>query len=140
MSITDRLKKLNKWKALAILVIVLFALFIAGRVFYIETHRITLTQEQRERAESAARNAFKESLTAEFKSSTPNYGVNLDTGSGTKKIVYVSFASNNSSFEALVDLDTYEVVRASKIYYKGWMEQYHRSRYEYWAHERFFAR
>ena len=107
-------------------------------MLFIETHRITLTQEEQERVESAARNAFKESLTSDFKSNIPKFGRNMDTADGMKKVAFVSFASNNTSFVALVDLDTYEVVSVSKTYYIGWMEQ--RSRPEFWAHERFFAR
>ncbi len=138
MSIIESLKKMNKWKAFAILVIIFFALPLAGRVLFIDTHRFELTKEQQERTESAARNAFKESLTSDFKSFIPNSGMNMNTGNGTKKVAFVSFASNNSSFVALVDLDTYEVVSVSKTHYMGWMEQ--RSRPEFWAHERFFPR
>jgi uncharacterized protein YpmS len=140
MDIASYLKKLSKWKwkALAILLIAFLILFIAGRIFYIEAHRFSLTQEQKERAESAARFAFKGKLTSEFTSYTQNSGWYLDTPSGRKKIIYISFTSNNSSFGALVDLDTYEAVRISEVYYKGWMEEYNRLRPEYWAHQKLF--
>ncbi|MEM2924522.1 MAG: hypothetical protein QXQ02_00470 [Halobacteria archaeon] len=129
---------MGKWRILATLLIAFLILFIAARVLYIESHRISLTQEQREHAENAARLAFKGKLTPEFKSFTLNSGWYIDTANGTKKIIYVSFASDNSSLSALVDLDTYEIVRISEVYYKGWMEEYNRGRPEYWAHQKFF--
>ncbi len=139
-SYLKKLSKWNKWKVLAILLIFFLILFMAHRVLYIESRRISLTQEQRDRAEDAARDVFKGKLTSEFKSFTQNSGWCLDTADGTKKIVYVSFTSNNSSFSALVDLDTYEAVRISEVYYRGWMEEYNRLRPEFWAHQRFFGR
>ncbi|MEM2924798.1 MAG: hypothetical protein QXJ68_03825 [Methanocellales archaeon] len=137
MRIASYLRKLSKWRVLAILLIAFLILFIAARILYIESHRISLTQEQRERAENAARLAFEGKLTPDFKSYIQNSGWYFDTPSGIKKIVYVSFNTNNSSLGALVDLDTYEVVRISEVYYKGWMEEYNRLRPEYWVHQKF---
>ncbi len=128
---------MNLWKKFALVMIVLLVIVAGIRFAYVETHTFKLDEEHKAFAAKAALKV----LSSEIEGKDHNIiasdrGWIISTSSGERKVVPVVLTYENTTFSALVDMETGDVVRKSKVEYSGWM-----TGYQYpprWSHKRFF--
>jgi len=128
---------MNTWKKFALLMIALLIIVAGIRFAYVETHTFKLEEEQKAFAEKAA----VIGLSSEMESKDHNVSVSdqgwiISTSSGDRKVVPVVLTYGNTTLSALVDMETGDVVRKSKVEYSGWMTEYKYP--QSWSHKQFF--
>ncbi|MDD5472823.1 MAG: hypothetical protein PHU34_01610 [Candidatus Methanoperedens sp.] len=130
---------MNKWKALALVMIALLVISVGIRFVYMEAHAFQLNDEQKSFAMNAAQDALKDEMEGNnYNITVQDYGRIISTANGDKKVVRVVFTSGNISLTALVDMDTGNVVEKNKMEYSGWMTENQYQNTQRWAHKRLF--
>jgi hypothetical protein len=129
---------MNTWKKFALVMLALLIIVAGIRFAYVETHTFKLDEGQKAFAAKAA----LDGLSSEIEGNDPNItasdqGWIISTSSGDRKVVPVVLTYGNTTLSALVDMETGDVVRKSKVEYSGWMTEYQYP--ERWSHKRFFG-
>ena len=108
------------------------------RFAYVETHTFKLDEQQKAFAVKAALDVLSAEINGKDHNVTASdQGWIISTSSGDRKVVPVVLTYGNSTLSALVDMETGDVVRKSKVEYSGWMTGYQYP--ERWSHKRFFG-
>lgn len=130
---------MNKWKALALVMIVLLVISVGFRFAYMEAHTFLLNEEQKSSAINAAKDALKNEVEGNnYNITVQDHGRIISTANGDKKVVRVVFTNRNITLTALVDMGTGNVVEKNKMEYSGWMAEYQYQNPQRWAHKRLF--
>lgn len=130
---------MNKWKALALVMIALLIIAVGIRFFYMEAHTFPLNEKQKLFAINSSRDALKNEIEGNnYNIRVQDHGRIIATAKGDKKVARVVFANGNIIITALVDMDTGNVVEKNKMEYSGWMAEYQYQNTEIWAHKRLF--
>jgi len=129
---------MNTWKKFALVMIALLIIVAGIRFVYVETHTFKLDEEQK----AFAANAAVVGLSSEIEGKDHNVtasdqGWIISTSSGDRKVIPVILTYENTTLSALVDMETGDVVRKSKVEYSGWMTGYKYP--QLWSHKRFFG-
>jgi len=129
---------MNIWKKFALVMIALLIIAAGIRFAYVETHTFKLDEQQKAFVTKAA----VVGLSAEIEGKDHNVtasdqGWIISTSTGDRKVVTVVLTYENTTLSALVDMETGDVVRKSKVEYSGWMTGYQYP--ERWSHKRFFG-
>lgn len=129
---------MNKWKALALVMIALLIISTGLRFAYMEA-RFPLNEERKNFAINSAMDAMKDEMEGNnYNITIQDYGRIISTANGDKKVARVVFTNGNITLTALVDLDTGNVVEKNKMEYIGWMTEYQYQDTQRWAHKRLF--
>jgi len=129
---------MNTWKKFALVMLILLVIVAGIRFAYVETHTFKLDEEQKAFAAKAAVVGLSSEIEGKDHNVTSSdQGWIIFTSSGDRKVVPVVLIYENTTFSALVDMETGEVVRKSKVEYSGWMTEYKYP--ERWSHKRFFG-
>ena len=132
---------MNRWKALALIMIALLAIAIGVRFTYLEAHTFPIDEEKRTFAINAAQNGLRDDIgNNNFNVSVPDRGRIISTLNGDKKVVPVVLTLENITFTALIDMETGNIVEKSKMESRGWMIDYKDQNSKRWGHQRFFDR
>jgi hypothetical protein len=128
---------MNLWKKFALVMIALLIIVAGIRFAYVETHTFKLDEQQTAFVAKAA----LDGLSAEIEGTENNETVSdqgwiISTSSGDRKVVPVVLTYGNTTLSALVDMETGDIVRKSKVEYSGWMTGYKYP--ERWSHKQFF--
>ena len=112
---------------------------VAGiRFAYVETHTFKLDEEQKAFAAKAALDGLSSEIEGtDYNVTASDRGWIISTSSGDRKVVPVVLTYGNITLSALVDMETGDVVRKSKVEYIGWMTEYQYP--ERWSHKQFFG-
>lgn len=130
---------MNKWKALALVMIALLIIAAGTRFAYIEAHAFPLNEKQKTFAINSALEAMKDEMEGNnYNITIQEQGRIISTANGDKKVVRVVFTRENMTLTALVDMDTGNVVETNKMEYIGWMTEYQYQNTQRWAHKRLF--
>lgn len=130
---------MNKWKALALVMIALLVISVGIRFAYMEGHAFQLNDEQKSFAINAAKDGLKDEMEGNnYNITVQDYGRIISTADGDKKVVRVVFTRGNIALTALVDMDTGNVVEKSRVEYSGWMTEHQYQDTQRWAHKRLF--
>jgi hypothetical protein len=130
---------MNKWKALALVMIALLIIAAGLRFAYIEAHSFPLNEKQKTFAINSALEAMKDEMEGNnYNITIQEHGRMISTANGAKKVVRVVFTRENMTLTVLVDMDTGNVVEKNKMEYIGWMTEYQYQNTERWAHKRLF--
>ncbi len=130
---------MNKWKALALVMIALLVISVGIRFAYMEVHAFQLNDEQKSFAINAAKDGLKDETEGNnYNITIQDYGRIISTSNGDKKVVRVVFIRGNIALTALVDMDTGNVVEKNKLEYGGWMMEHQYQNTQRWAHKRLF--
>jgi len=129
---------MNLWKKFALVMIALLVIAAGIRFAYVETHTFKLDEQQKAFAVKAALDVLSAEINGKDHNVTASdQGWIISTSSGDRKVVPVVLTYGNSTLSALVDMETGDVVRKSKVEYSGWMTGYQYP--ERWSHKRFFG-
>lgn len=129
---------MNLWKKFALVMIALLIIAAGIRFAYVETHIFKLNEEQKAFAAKAALDGLTSEIGGKDYNVTPSdRGWIISTSSGDRKVIPVVLTYENTTLSALVDMETGDVVRKSKVEYSGWMTEYKYP--ERWSHKRFFG-
>ncbi len=116
---------MNKWKALALVMIALLIISTGLRFAYMEAHSFPLNEKQKTFAINSALEAMKDEMEGNnYNITIQEQGRIISTANGDKKVVRVVFTRGNMTLTALVDMDTGGVVEKSKVEHSGWMTEY----------------
>ncbi|MDO9097488.1 MAG: hypothetical protein Q7U60_05155 [Candidatus Methanoperedens sp.] len=130
---------MNKWKALALVMITLLIIAVGIRFVYVESHTFPLNEEQKSSAINTAKDALKNEVEGNnYNITVQEHGRIIPAANGDKKVVRVVFTNGNITLTALVDMDTGNVVEKNKMEYSGWMAEYQSQKPQRWAHKRLF--
>ncbi len=130
---------MNKWKALALVMIVLLVISVGFRFAYMEAHTFQLNEEQKSFAINSSLDALKNEVEGNnYNITVQEHGRIISTANGDKKVVRVVFTNGNITLTALVDMDSGNVVEQNKMEYSGWMAEYQYQNPQRWAHKRLF--
>ncbi len=130
---------MNKWKALALVMIALLIISTGLRFAYMEAHSFPLNEKQKTFAINSALEAMKDEMEGNnYNITIQEQGRIISTANGDKKVVRVVFTRGNMTLTALVDMDTGNVVEKNKMEYIGWMTDYQYPDPQRWAHKRLF--
>ncbi|MFZ2411710.1 MAG: hypothetical protein WAW23_09085 [Candidatus Methanoperedens sp.] len=130
---------MNKWKALALVMIVLLVISVGFRFAYMEAHTFQLNEEQKSFAINSSLDALKNEVEGNnYNITVQEHGRIISTANGDKKVVRVVFTNGNITLTALVDMDSGNVVEQNKMEYSGWMTEYQSQNPQRWAHKRLF--
>jgi hypothetical protein len=128
---------MNTWKKFALVMIALLVIVAGIRFAYVETHTFKLDEEQKTFAAKAALDGLSFEIEGKDHNVTASdRGWIISISSGDRKVVPVVLNYENTTLSALVDMETGDVVRKSKVEYSGWMTQYKYP--QSWSHKRFF--
>ena len=128
---------MNTWKKFALVMLALLIIVAGIRFAYVETHTFKLDEGQKDFATKAAVSGLSSEIEGNDRNvTTSDQGWIISTSSGDRKVVPVVLTYENSTLSALVDMETGDVVRKSKVEYSGWMTEYKYP--ERWSHKRFF--
>ena len=129
---------MNLWKKFALVMIALLIIAAGIRFAYVEIHTFKLNGEQKAFATKAALDGLSSEIERKDHNVTASdRGWIIYTSSGDRKVVPVVLTYENTTLSALVDMETGDVVRISKVEYSGWMTEYKYP--ERWSHKRFFG-
>ncbi len=129
---------MNLWKKFALVMIALLIIVAGIRFAYVETHTFKLDEEQKAFAAKAAVVGLSSEIEGKDHNVTASdQGWIISTSSGDRKVVPVVLTYKNTTLSALVDMETGDVVRKSKVEYSGWMTGYQYP--QRWLHKRFFG-
>ena len=129
---------MNTWKKFALVMIALLVIVAGIRFAYVETHTFKLDEEQKAFAAKAALNGLSSEIKGtDYNVTASDRGWIISTSSGDRKVVTVVLTYGNITLSALVDMETGDVVRKSKVEYIGWMTEYQYP--ERWSHKQFFG-
>lgn len=118
---------MDKWKVFALVMISLLIIAAGIRVVYVETHQFTLNEEQNALVIKAAENGLKDEIGGkDYNITVANSGGVISTSYGEKKVAFVVYTYGNTTISALVDIETGEIVKKSRVEYAGWMTEYKR--------------
>jgi uncharacterized protein YpmS len=129
---------MNTWKKFALVMLALLVIVAGIRFTYVETHTFKPDEQQKAFAAKAA----LDGLSAEIEGKDHNITVSdrgwiISTSSEDRKVVPVVITYENTTLSALVDIETGDVVKKSKVEYSGWMTEYQYP--ERWSHKHFFG-
>lgn len=128
---------MNLWKKFALVMIVLLVIVAGIRFAYVETHTFKLDEEQKAFAAKSALNGLSSEIEGKDHNITASdRGWIISTSSRDRKVVPVVLTYENTTLSALIDMETGDVVRKSKVEISGWMTEYKYP--ERWSHKRFF--
>jgi len=129
---------MNTWKKFALVMIALLVIVAGIRFAYVETHTFKLDEEQKAFAAKAALDGLSSEIEGtDYNVTASDRGWIISTSSGDRKVVPVVLTYGNITLSALVDMETGDVVRKSKVEYIGWMTEYQYP--ERWSHKQFFG-
>jgi hypothetical protein len=129
---------MNLWKKFALLMIAILVIAAGIRFAYVETHTFKLDEQEKVFVTRAALDVLSTEIDVKDNTVTASdQGWIITTSSGDRKVVPVVLTYENSTFSALVDMETGDVVRKSKVEYSGWMTEYKYP--ERWSYKRFFG-
>jgi hypothetical protein len=128
---------MNLLKVFALIMIGLLIIIVGIRFAYVETHLFPLNEEQKAFATKAARDGLKDEIEGkDYNITAADRGWIISTTSGDKKVAFVVFTYGNTTLSVLVDMETGNVVKKSRVEYSDWMTEYKYP--EPWAHKRLF--
>jgi uncharacterized protein YpmS len=128
---------MNTWKKFALVMLSLLIIVAGIRFAYVETHTFKLNEGQKAFATKATLDGLSSEIVGkDHNVNASDRGWIISTSSGDRKVVPVVLTYENTTFSALVDMETGDVVRKSKVEYSGWMTEYKYP--ERWSHKRFF--
>lgn len=122
MNIVNKIKGMNKWKLVALSMVLIFILILTWGYVSHQGHKVPLTAEQKERAVDVAKDALKNELTGNYtidvgktcREMGKKFGENKN-----RRVAYVFFAMENRTFVVVVDMDEWKAVQITEN--RGWM-------------------
>ena len=132
---------MNRWKALALIMIGLLAVAVGLKFIYFEAHLFQIDEKQKLFAIKAAQNGLRDEIGGnEFNITVQEYGRIISTVNGNKKVVHVVLTHENTTLAALVDMETGNIVEKSKMESLDWMIEYKDQNSKRWGHQRLLNR
>ena len=132
---------MNRWKAIALIMIALLVIAIGLRFTYLGINTFPVDEDKRTFAINAARDGLRdETGNNNYSVSVPDRGRIISTLNGDKRVIPVVLTLENITLIALVDMETGNIVEKSKMETRGWMIDYKYQNSKRWGHQRFFDR
>ncbi|MCE8423979.1 MAG: hypothetical protein J5U17_01860 [Candidatus Methanoperedens sp.] len=132
---------MNKLKIFALAMICLLIIAAGLRFVYLDTHSFKLNEDQKVFAINAAQKGLKDEMANNnYNATVQEHGRIVPSTNGDKKVVRVVLTNGNTTWTALVDMDTGNIVEKSMVEHSGWMTEPGEEDTNHWGHHGIFNR